>query len=317
MRTSTGLISRQGVYSVSPLLDSVGAFARSAIVLERVIDCMIDSSTRIERPISPLKRYKLLYPTHAKGTEAHRWFPFPSQSCEGTLVEQMFEKNVRALEAHLGCQRIPFNIDALWQSTRPPGQSESLDIATGSIYSILTTYCCVRETVDPFIADFKAANNGRAPFIDPNVKMIQQYGRNTTAAEFQSAVESALMFSKWVREAFFFTIDPASGEEAFPLLVFPQSWGRPSYRDEANNAPPFFSSFSAYSLSYLSGCPDCTVPIGEVPTISRHTEVEMMLPVSLSVLSPPMSDLTLLNLLAGMEKEGVLRAVKTGRTMYD
>ena len=263
------------------------------------------------------RRYKLLYPVHARGSETHRWFPFPGQSGEATFVEQMFENKVAALEAYLGCERIPFNLDELWQSTRPPGQSDSLDVATGSIYSILTTYSCVRETVDPFIADFKAANNGRAPFIDPNVKVLQQYGRNTTAAEYEAAIESAMMFSKWVREAFFSTIDPASGEDVFPLLVFPQSWGRPSYRDEPNNSPPFFSSFSAYSLSYLSGCPDCTVPIGEAPTISRHTEVEMMLPVSLSVLSPPKTDLTLLGLLADLEMNGVLRAVKTGRTMYD
>lgn len=177
---------------------------------------------------------------------------------------------------------------------------------------MLTTHSSVRKTIDPFIADFKAANNGRSPFIDSVVKARQDYGRSTNPQQYEAAAQSAKMFSQWFRA----TVLAKTSENEFPLLIFPQSWGTPSYRDEPDNGPLFSSSFSIYSLSYLSGCPDCTVPVGEISCRSRVTETEMFLPVSLSVLSPPETDLQLLALLSKLEEKGILRPVKTGARMY-
>lgn len=100
------------------------------------------------------------------------------------------------------------------------------------------------------------------------------------------------------------------------MLIFPQSLGSPVYRDEPDNGPLFFSSFSKYSLSYLSGCLDCTIPVGEVPRRSRVTETEMFLPVSLPMLSPPGTDLQLLALLSELEDRGILKPVEAGIRMY-
>lgn len=260
-------------------------------------------------------KYKLLYPIRAKTTKPQdslRWFPYPGEPGYAAEAEDIFEETIRKLESHLQCTRSPFNLDELWRQTRPLGQDESLDMATGSIYTVLTTHSCVRETVDPFIADFKAANNGRSPFIDSVVKARHDYGRSTTPLQHATAVHSARVFSQWVRE----TVFAQTTDDEFPLLVFPQSWGTPSYRDEPDNVPLIFSSFSTYSLSYLSGCPDCTVPVAEIPSRSRVTEADMFLPVSLSVLSPPGTDLRLLALLSELEDKGVLRAVKAGTRMY-
>ena len=88
------------------------------------------------------------------------------------------------------------------------------------------------------------------------------------------------------------------------------------YRDDPDNGPLLFSSFSTSSLSYLSGSPDCTVPVGEVLRKSRVTEADMYLPVSLSVVSPPGTDWHLVALLSELEDEGVLKPVKTGESMY-
>jgi len=216
------------------------------------------------------------------------------------------------LESHLKCTRSPFNLDDTWRETRPAGQTESLDEATGHLYTILTTHSCVRNTVDPFIADYKAANDGRAPYIDAIVKRRQDHRRSITRSQYEAAIESAKVFSQWFRDI----ILAKSAENEFPLLVFPQSWGSPTYRDELDNGPLFFSSFSIYSLSYLSGCPDCTVPIGEVACRSRVTEAEMSLPVSLSVLSSPGTDVQLVALLSELEDKGIVRPVDAGLGMY-
>lgn len=315
MRASTNIISTAGIYSVSPLLDSLGVFTRSAPVVEAVMKSLMESSRSSSVPSKLPVKYKLLYPIRAPKTKpqnSRRWFPYPGEPGNAADVEDLFEETVQKLESHLQCTRSPFNLDDLWRQTRPTGQDESLDKATGGIYTVLTTHSCVRETVDPFIADFKAANNGRSPFIDSVVKARQDHGRSLTTLQYETAVKSAKVFSQWFNEI----VLAKSAEDEFPLLIFPQSWGSPDYRDEPENGPLFFSSFSIYSLSYLSGCPDCTVPVGEMPCQSRVTEAEMFLPVSLSVLSPRGTDLQLLALLSELEKVGVLRPVKAGMRMY-
>ena len=304
-----------GIYSVSPLLDSLGVFARSAPVLEAVIQNLMESPHPSVTQSKPPVRYKFLYPIRSKNAQppdSHRWFPYPGEPGDSGDAEDIFEETIQKLESHLKCTRSPFNIDDVWRETRPAGQDESLDKATGHIYSVLTSYSCVRETIDPFIADYKAANNGRSPAIDILVKTRQDRGRSLTPSQYESAVESAKMFSQWFRE----TIFTKSADDEFPLLVFPQSWGHPVYRDEPNKGPLFFNAFSTYSLSYLSGCPDCTVPVGEVPCHSRITDTEMFLPISLSMLSPPGTDLQLVALLSELENVGILQPVQTGRRMY-
>lgn len=315
MRASTDAVSTSGIYSVSPLLDSLGAFARSALVVEAVIKSLMEPSDPSSVPSKPPVQYRLLCPIRAKDTkpqDSYRWFPYPGEPGDAADVEDIFEETIQKLETHLNCTRSRFNLDDLWRRTRPAGQNESLDKATGGIYTVLSLHSCVRETVDPFIADFRAANNGRSPFIDSVVKARQDHARSITTPQYEAAVRSAKVFSQWFREI----VLAKSAEDELPLLIFPQSWGTPAYRDEPDNGPLFFSTFSIYSLSYLSGCPDCTVPVGEIPRQSRVTEAEMFLPVSLSVLSPPGTDLQLLALLSELENKGVLRPVRAGTQMY-
>ena len=315
LRASTNAISTTGIYSVSPLLDSPGLFARSAAVVAAVMDCLVEPPH--PSPVLPktLVKYRLLYPVQARNTkpqDSRSWFPYPDKSLPGTDVETLFEKTVQKMELNLKCTRCPFILEDLWRQTRPAGQDESLDKATGAIYTVLSTYSCVRETVDPFIADFRAANNTHTPFIDPIVAARQAHGRTLTPQQYQAALQTAKIFSQWFRSV----VLAKSTSDEFPILIFPQTWGVPIYRDEPDNEPLFFSTFSTYSLSYLSGCPDCTVPIGEIACRSRVTEAEMFLPVSLSVLSPPGTDLQLMAMLSDLEEARVLRSVGTGRRIY-
>ena len=300
---------------MAPLLDSIGIFARSAVVLEAAFKSMADPSHRSPAPLAPKRRYKLLYPVRAKGTEpanSYRWFPYPGEPGEATIVESHFENAVQQLESYLRCPRTSFSIDDLWRGTRPVGQSERLDEATGGIYTVLSTYTCVQQTIDPFIADYKAANNGRSPSIDPVVKARQDHGRQITRPQYEAAVQSATTFSQWVKDVLL----AKSEEDELPLLIFPQSWGRPDYREDPDAGALFFNTFSIYSLSYLSGSPDCTIPIGELSSQSRITESEMLLPFSLSILSPPGTDLALLALLTRLEAQGILKPVSTGISIY-
>jgi len=301
-----------GIYSVSLALDTVGVFARSPAVVEKAFRIMADSPPLLNDPIAQTS-FTLLYPIRAKDAENEdQWFPRPDESSTMTPAEACFETTIQRLETHLCCKRRLFSIDKLWRQTHPAGLSANLDEATGWIYTILTTHQCVRDTIDPFIAAFKAKHNSRAPFIDPIVKARQEQGRLTTTSENDAAIKSAKLFGTWVNEHL---LKPVQDNE-LPLLLFPLTAGRESYRDDPDHGPLFFSTFSTYSLSYLSGCADCTVPVDEVKVLSRITDEEVDLPVSLSMLTPPGTDLRLLALLGELEAAGVLSPIKAGNSMF-
>lgn len=317
VRPSLDAVSVKGVLSVAPLLDTVGLFARSAATLETAVKRMVVPAPSLLAPPVSRMKYKLLYPIHSPNSSSdnsYRWFPCPGEVGEAARADAQFEQIIQKLERHLECTRTVFDLEYLWKTTRPEGQSENLDQATGSIYTILTTYTIVREVMSPFIASYKASQFRKSPFIDPIVKARHDHGRQITASQFAAAVKSAKVFSKWVCNILFATSD---AQAEIPLLIFPQSRGRPDYRDTLAEELLVFSTFSAYSLSYLSGCPDATVPVGEVPYHSRITDREEMLPISLSVLSPPGTDLRLLALLTELEERGILSPVIAGTSMYD
>ena len=317
LRSSSKTVNTAGMYSVSSVLDSVGITARSASVAERVMQCIAEPLYLSFPLLTPHTSFKLLYPVRAETTksgDSQRWFPFPNISSGMPDAEASFETTVQQLESYLGCRRTPINLDDMWCNTQPSSieKSETLDNATKDIYTALSTYTSVREVIEPFIAKYRAVNNGRAPFIDPIVRARQAKGLQITASQYAAALKSAEKVSQWIIDILL----APSQENEFPLLIFPQSWGTPNYRDEPDPGPLFSSVFSIYSLSYLSGAPDCTVPIGEVSQYSRITDADMFLPISLSVLSRPGTDLTLVALLRKLENEGILRPVATGLTMY-
>lgn len=120
-------------------------------------------------------------------------------------------------------------------------------------------------------------------------------------------------FREWTETTLFGSYD----QDATTLLVFPQSCGRPDYRDEIPDRTELFNdTFSIYSFGYLVGCPDYTVPVAEVPYHSTVTNQLEHLPVSISLIGRPGSDLELFNVLRQLHGAGVVRDVAAGPRMY-
>ena len=316
-RPSFMTVSGEGVFSVTPLLDTIGLFARSSSVLKAASQVITDPSYQfLFRPKQQMK-YKLICLTRAAGTGSenpYKWFRHPSNSSVLGPADDQFKSFVKRFENYLKCDRVPVTLEDLWNETGPKRQIKTLD-ATGNLYNIIVYSTVAKNRIDPFIADYRVENNGRMPFIDPVVKKRTDYGRTIKPSQYTEAVETAKVFSKWVTNTLL-----ATSEGEIPIVIFPQSWGLPSYRDEPNpkvsDSSLFWTKFSTYSLSYLSGCPDYTVPIGEVPYTSKISGCEERLPISISMLSKPGMDAVLLDLLEEMEHSGVLRAPAPGSRMY-
>jgi Asp-tRNA(Asn)/Glu-tRNA(Gln) amidotransferase A subunit family amidase len=320
IRPSLGSVHSRGM-TASSFMDTVGAFARSADILDRVQKVMISGGSPSPRSTP---RYKLLYPTRSKEADpdgSPRWFPHPEGQSNAKLsrAENIFGDVVAKLETHLHCQRQIFNMDELWRNTHPETMDADLAKATATIYQKLVYRATAKDVIDPFIEKHKALHDGRVPFLEPVFRRRYEYGAQVTQSEFDAAVQDFQKLQAWLRNVLF-----SSEPDEVVILIFPQSWGTPNYRDESKATPNakiepgkvFWEGFSLYSISYASGCPDITVPVGQTPYQSRITEHEEWLPVSLSMLSQPGNDLVLTDLLKDLEECGVLRAVESGRETY-
>jgi Asp-tRNA(Asn)/Glu-tRNA(Gln) amidotransferase A subunit family amidase len=305
----------------SSFMDTVGIFARSAEMLEKGQKGITSPSQEFTQPTSPGARYKLLYPVRSKDADPDghpRWFPQPGQSSKHTEVDSIFEGVVAKLEEHLNCKRQIFNLDELWSKTHPDTMDANLSKATATIYQRLVYYDTAHNLITPFIAKYQADRNGRTPYLEPIFKRRFEYGVTVTKIEYDEAVQQFKTFKRWLLNVLF---TPHSDE--IEILLYPQSWGLPFYRDESKPTPKviqpsdiFWEGFSSYSISYVSGCPDITVPVGQVPYQSRITGQEEWLPVSLSFLSQPGNDRILTSLLKELEVTAVLRPVQTGTKTY-
>jgi hypothetical protein len=120
----------------SKQLDTVGVFARDAEVFGAVGEIML---TR-PGPEKPLQKRlatknigRLLYPVGAIGSQQLRWFPHPDDQGHRRNAEEDMEIFIRRVEDLWGVKREVFNLDELWEKTRPEGQPANLDDALGAV----------------------------------------------------------------------------------------------------------------------------------------------------------------------------------------
>lgn len=76
------------------------------------------------------------------------------------------------------------------------------------------------------ISDYGRRNDGRYPPIDPVVLARQQFGRDQPKENFDAAVQAKEMFTQWVDDVLLARKD----HNVIPILIFPQSFGKPKYR---------------------------------------------------------------------------------------
>ncbi|KAI1775841.1 amidase signature domain-containing protein [Hypoxylon cercidicola] len=327
MRPSLGSIPSSGLVC-SQYMDTPGVFARSAAITRAVTRAMAyqtsaDGAAKLERKI----QYKLLYAVEPELLDAHGTAKFFHRGEKvpdtKTSTSVVFEEFVKKLEKYLNCKRQEVCLYDLWRDTRPKTAPESLVEATEMIYQNVVYYELWHSIVGPFVQEYQGAHSGRMPFIEPITKARLDYGSKVSRTDYDRSVTALRTYATWVNEVLLPPASSTSGTETdtviIPLLIYPQSWGVPRYRDEVvsrTGGNIFWKGFSPYSISYCSGCPDVTVPIGEARFHSRITNTDEYLPVAVSLLAPRGEDELLLRLLEDLEKEKILREVGCGSRLW-
>jgi hypothetical protein len=142
--------------------------------------------------------------------------------------------------------------------------------AVSHIYSAITTSSLLHNGVDKFIVDFAAANAGISPKICELVRRRLDHGRNVSAVTITEAVEAMQAFKTWSINTPFDSFD----QDAATLLIFPQSCGRPDYRDDIPDRTELFNdTFNIYAFGYLVGCPDIPFSGQGALSFAHHWQV--------------------------------------------
>ncbi|KAK5937843.1 hypothetical protein PMZ80_009972 [Knufia obscura] len=320
-RPTHGRVDLAGVLGATDLFNTVGIFARDVKTFSKVGGYLVDETSHVR--VKPTERkFNLLYPTRAPQTQnpdphhggQHRWFPHPEvDQSTWTEAEKQIEQTVARMEKLFDCKRIPFNVNELWRATPVVGQPRSLDEAVGHIYSAVTTSSALHTGIDEFVAEYKRENGGREPPISDVVRARLEHGRSVSPEEIADALQAMQAFRGWTENTIFGSYDA----DSTTILIFPQTCGRPNYRDEVPDRSVLFNdTFSIYAFGYLVGCPDYTLPVAEVPYMSKVTGQTEYLPASISLIGRPGTDLELFDVVEQLHQHGALSDLKAGSRMF-
>ncbi|KAI1335997.1 amidase signature domain-containing protein [Xylariaceae sp. FL0016] len=318
IRPSIGSMKSSGLVCTA-LMDTPGVFARSAAVTELAANVMMGKATASGRPRQKPK-FRIIYAVEKPSTppsETPKYFSRSGRGPEATTpAGKVMEHFVRGLEKFLGSPRKEVSIFDLWKESHPVNMPDDLLEATGSIYKSIVYGQLFRDVVHPFVKQYKQ-HHGQPPFIEARTIARLNYGASLSDEQVKLQIGLFHAFADWVNTILLPA--PLQYSDQIPLLIYPQSWGRPQYRDELGMLDPkqiFWDGFSVYSISYCSGCPDITVPLGETTYTSKFSEREEYIPVAISIASPRGTDSELLGLLSELEAGKVLRPVTCGSRLF-
>lgn len=179
-----------------------------------------------------------------------------------------------------------------------------------SVGSHLTAHDQWKLVGQRFEADYKAANNGDRPFVDPPVRQQWDYAATLTDADSIEYLERKAAVASFISEHLLTRDNVQSCSNA--LTIFPLSDGTPSYKSDYHLASQIFNGFNKYSISQLGQVPEVVIPIGEVPYLSKITQTTKYLPVSISIQAAAGCDFVLYDLITALADAGIIRSTVPG-----
>jgi len=220
---------------------------------------------------------------------------------------KLIDSFVEDLEGFLGVQRTNISLADMWRRSCPDstkGIELSNYLATAATLPYYKDACGLLKTfVDGYKEKF-----GKTPFFHRALRWRIEQADKVTPEERDEGWERIYTYKKWLLANVF---------KKGTVLVLPVEDGKPSSRE---SSPPPFGLLSGYHPLYLSpiaGTPEVTSPIGEISYPSEVTQRDEPLPISVSVVSCPGTDLDLIDLVHEVLKKGKKPVdLATGRSIF-
>lgn len=222
---------------------------------------------------------------------------------------QIFDSFITELATFLEANVTTLNANASFNAYA--NVTEGLASYIGSTYSNITNVDQYHGLGRPFREQY-IAKFGKAPYWNPQTRGRWSRAATLPPSSYTTAIERTRVFQAWFRN----TITPSCEST---LVLYPMGAGTDDYRDIYTTPPGgvFASGLPGTQMSVLAALPDYTVPIGERTYLSRVTERNETLPITIGTVAAAGCDYMLMDLIADLADAGVIAGeVKTRSNMY-
>ncbi|KAJ2980269.1 hypothetical protein NQ176_g2746 [Zarea fungicola] len=297
IRPSTGIMKTDGVVGYFPQFDMPVFFGRHIFRFPDFISLWYGDSKMLRT--APAATIKLLYPSDYLPT------PNPAQT-------RLIDKFVTGLESALQISRTNVSLADLWKRDCPDG-AEHEDIAeyleTAGIYPF---YHDQYHNLESFRSEYEE-KYGKPPFVQRALHWQWDVGKGVSKKQRDECWRRSEVYRCWMLDKVFET----SNDGTVVIMPLPIEVGQPNYRDAPLSPYSLLSGYAALNMSPMLRAPEVTAPVGDIPYLSIVTKREEPLPVAVSLIGAPGTDLILANLVElGMKAAHMPTQVKVGRSMY-
>ncbi|KAF2653457.1 amidase [Lophiostoma macrostomum CBS 122681] len=297
IRPSTGIMDTNGVVAFFPEFDMPVFFGRDISKFPHFISAWYGESPLLRKPSKT--RVEILYPVDFLPTSN------PAQS-------HLIEKFVTGLELALQTKRTKICLAQLWKEDRPDGEEHdgiAKYLDTAGIYPF---YYDQYHNLADFRSEYKK-KHGKPPFVHRALRWQWVVAKTISKAERDECLRRCQVYAAWLLKRVF----DAGSQGSIKVMVLPIESGQPNYRDSP--LPPYslLSGFNPLHMPPIMRAPEVTAPVGDIPYQSIVSEREEPLPIAISLIGPPGTDLILPELVKkGLKGAGLPVEVKTGRSMF-
>ena len=290
MRITNASLPLDGILPITHIFDTPGLLARSAKLLQSAYNKWFSSVAYTSYP------KRIILPEEFWPTVNETSMP-------------IFESFIGKLAGFLNASTETINTNSSFNAYS--STTEGISAYLGLTYSNITNYDQYRLLARPFKERYEAMFN-KAPYWNPVTRARWTRGISLPFESYVSATEHYQTFQAWFRSELTPTCEEA-------LVLYPMGAGMEDYRDTYISAPSaiFGAGYPGTQMSVMAALPDYTVPIGERTYVSRVTERNETLPVTIGIVGAAGCDGMLMDLVADLADAGVIVGeVKTGSSMY-
>ena len=250
-------------------------------------------------------------------------YPIDYLPLNNSAAEPILEEFIDNLSRIFNMTVEKFNFTATVQNWTDPVASNfgTLNAATG----IINSWSAWTVIGKPLLTTWSALFDGRFPPIDSARRSGWRNFNETrvNADTYAQALATKNQAVEYYEKHLQYSTNESCSESI--MLYDIGTGGLPSFREqELNDSPdasylavtPEGAAITGANICPIFGCADFTVPIGQVPYHSNVTFHEEMVPVTIGMVVKRGCDFMLYNMIEKLADEGVLKAVKTGRTAF-
>ncbi|KAJ5640422.1 hypothetical protein N7528_000047 [Penicillium herquei] len=214
------------------------------------------------------------------------------------------------VETALGVEAEKISLAGTWQASPSQGVTDVSihdylkDVGVNTF--VYDVYHTMNDFRDKYHKKF-----GRDPYVNPTTRFRWNLTKDISTETHEDGMRRLEVYKEWLLEHILQT------QKRNALVILPITSQEADYRETPPPPPTAPNAFDGIWLAPVTGSPEISVPIGELKYQSRISGNQEHLPVVVSVLGKPGSDMALIDAMKkALKHSGRPTEVHTGRRMF-